>query len=68
VNKVKAAKVEKHKCPKCGCKAVRRSHMRGFWEGSVLRALGVKAYRCDGCDHRYYEFKGIEVQSGKLEG
>lgn len=61
VNEVKAANVKKHKCPKCGSKEVRRSQMRGLWERGVLRALGVRAYRCDGCDHRYYEFKGIEV-------
>jgi hypothetical protein len=67
VNQVKAANVKKHKCPKCGCKEVRRSQMRGLWERGVLRALGVRAYRCDGCDHRYYDFKAIEVKSGKLE-
>jgi len=68
VNEVRAAKIEKRKCPECGSREVRRSHMRGFWERVVLRAFGVKAYRCEGCDKRYYEFKGTDVTSGKLEG
>jgi transcriptional regulator NrdR family protein len=56
------------KCPECRSKHVRRSQMRGFWEYGVLRAIGVRAYRCESCDKRYYGFEGIEAKSGKLEG
>ena len=68
MNEVNSAKIKMRKCPECGSRKVRRSQMRGLWERGVLRAVGVKAYRCEGCDKRYYEFKRIEVTSGKLEG
>jgi len=42
--------------------------MRGFLERVLLRILGLRAYRCEGCDYRYFEFKRIEVKSKKLEG
>ena len=67
MNEVKAAKIEERKCPECGSRTVRRSQMRGLWERGVLRAVGVKAYRCEGCDKRYYEFKGSrERKSGTM--
>lgn len=55
------AKAE-HKCPECGSGEVRRSQMRGFLERGVLKALGARAYRCEGCDRRYYEFKRIDAK------
>jgi len=63
---VKGAKTAVRKCPGCRSKHVRRSQMRGFWEHGVLRAVGVRAYRCESCDKRYYGFEGIEAKSEKL--
>ena len=54
---VKESEVEERKCPECGSGNMRRSQMRGFWERGVLRTIGVRAYRCEKCDHRYYEFR-----------
>jgi hypothetical protein len=34
--------------------------MRGFVERGVLKLIGVRAYRCESCDRRYYEFKRLE--------
>jgi predicted nucleic-acid-binding Zn-ribbon protein len=68
VNEVQAAKIKKHKCPECGSHKARRSQMHGFWERGVLRVVGVRAYRCEKCDKRHFEFKWIKVTSGKLEG
>jgi len=62
----KQARTGGRKCPGCKSEHVRRSRMRGFWEHGVLRAVGVRAYRCEGCDKRYYGFGGIEGKSGKL--
>jgi hypothetical protein len=28
--------------------------MRGLLERGLLKPLGVKAYRCETCDHRFY--------------
>jgi hypothetical protein len=44
------------KCPACKSERVRRSQMRGLFERSLLKALGVKAYRCEKCDARFYRF------------
>jgi hypothetical protein len=43
-------------CPACKAKKVRRSQMRGLLERGLLKPLGVKAYRCECCDHRFYRF------------
>jgi hypothetical protein len=43
------------KCPACKSGRVRRSQMRGLFE-RLLKALGVKAYRCEQCDVRFYRF------------
>jgi len=61
-------RTEKRYCPECRSQKVRRSQMRGFWERGVLKMIGVRAYRCEGCDKRYYKFKCIEDKGGKLEG
>jgi hypothetical protein len=54
------------KCPGCRSAQVRRSQMRGFWEHGVLRTVGVRAYRCESCDKRYYGLEGIEGKREKL--
>jgi DNA-directed RNA polymerase subunit RPC12/RpoP len=64
---VKEYKVEERKCPKCGSGGMRRSQMRGFWEQVVLRTIGAKAYRCERCDHRYYQFRPGEAKHKKSE-
>jgi hypothetical protein len=49
--------------------AVRRSQMRGFVERGTLRLIGMRAYRCESCDQRHYnfrdeyEFKNIESKN-----
>jgi ribosomal protein L37AE/L43A len=45
---------QQHRCPMCGSRDVRRSQMRGLWERALLKTVGVKAYRCECCDARYY--------------
>jgi rubredoxin len=64
---VKDCEVEERKCPECGCGDKRRSHMRGLWERGVLRTIGVRAYRCDACQHRYYEFQLGKAKDEKPE-
>jgi len=64
---VKEYKVEERKCPKCSSGNMRRSQMRGFWERVVLRTIGVKAYRCERCFYRYYEFRRGEAKHEKSE-
>jgi transposase-like protein len=46
-------------CPRCGA-AVHRSQMRGFLERGILRPVGVRAYRCSGCDERFLRFGGTK--------
>ncbi len=60
-------KVEGRKCPECGSRNTRRSHMWGLWEGVVLRAIGVRAYRCESCDRRYYEFQRSNAEPKKSD-
>jgi hypothetical protein len=66
VNEVKAAKIEIRKCPKCGCEEVRRSQMRGLVERGVLKMVGVKAYRCERCDWRFYGVRRAETKQKNL--
>ena len=66
MNEVKAAKIEIRKCPKCRCEEVRRSHMRGLVERGVLKMVGVKAYRRESCDWRYYGFRRTETKEKNL--
>jgi hypothetical protein len=47
---------KERKCPECKSKMVRRSHMRGLLERGLLKPLGVKAFRCEKCDARFYRF------------
>ena len=39
-------------CPRCACINTRRTHRRG-WE-HLLRAIGVRAFRCEECGYRFY--------------
>ena len=64
---VKEHKVEERKCPQCGSGDRRRSQMRGICERVVLRTIGVRAYRCEGCDYRYYEFRHGKGKHEKSE-
>jgi YgiT-type zinc finger domain-containing protein len=41
-------------CPSCGSGEVRRSRRKGVVERSLLKVLGVRAYRCEECDERYF--------------
>jgi len=66
MNATKEVKTGGRKCPACRSKQVRRSQMQGFWEHGVLRAVGVRAYRCENCDKRHYGFEGIDGKSDKL--
>jgi hypothetical protein len=50
----KQAVLKERKCPRCGSHETRRSQMRGLWERGVLKTIGVRAYRCETCDHRFY--------------
>jgi len=43
-------------CPSCKSEKVRRSQMRGLLERGLLKPLGMKAYRCERCDARFYRF------------
>jgi len=64
---VEESEVEERKCPECGSGNMRRSRMRGFWERVVLRTIGVRAYRCERCFHRNYEFGRGEDKHEKSE-
>jgi C4-type Zn-finger protein len=63
----KEYQVEERKCPECGIGGMRRSRMREPWERVVLRTIGVKAYRCESCFYRYYEFRHGEAKHEESE-
>ena len=44
----------KRPCPYCGGSEVFRSHRRGPTERYLLRAIGVRPFRCVNCDARFY--------------
>ena len=46
---------------------MRRSQMRGLVERSVLKMVGVRAYRCESCDWRYYGIRGIETKHMNMD-
>jgi len=66
MSEAKEDKSERRKCPPCGSTAVRRSQMRGPWE-LILKLMGYRAYRCERCDRRHYEFRGKEVGREKRD-
>jgi hypothetical protein len=47
----------KRPCPYCGGSEVYRSHRRGTMERYLLRAVGVRPFRCVNCDARFYRLK-----------
>ena len=47
----------KRPCPRCGGSEVFRSHRRGPMERYLLRAVGVRPFRCVNCNARFYRRK-----------
>ena len=43
-------------CPSCRSGQLHRSQMRGLLERGVLRNLGIRAFRCERCDERFFRF------------
>ena len=52
--------VGKRMCPRCRTAELRRSQMHGMIERSILRPVGIRAYRCASCDERFLRFGGAE--------
>jgi len=52
--------VGKRMCPRCRTAELRRSQMHGMIERNILRAMGIRAYRCGSCDERFLRFGGGE--------
>jgi Zn-finger nucleic acid-binding protein len=52
--------VGKRICPKCRAAELHRSQMHGLIERSILRPVGIRAYRCSSCDERFLRFGGGE--------
>jgi len=51
-------KSHKRICPRCRAGEIHRSQMRGLVERSILRPVGIRAYRCAVCDERFLRFAG----------
>jgi DNA-directed RNA polymerase subunit RPC12/RpoP len=47
----------KRHCPHCGSAEVFRSHRRDAVERYLLRAIGMRPFRCVNCDARFYRLK-----------
>ena len=47
----------KRLCPHCGSSEIFRSHRRNAVERYLLRAIGVRPFRCVNCDARFYRLK-----------
>src|SRR5580700_7723836 len=47
-------------CPHCGSSEVFRSHRHGAVEKYLLRAIGVRPFRCVNCDARFLRLKGSD--------
>jgi len=47
----------KRVCPHCGSSEVYRSHRHGTVEKYLLRAVGVRPFRCVNCDARFLRLK-----------
>ena len=45
-------------CPHCNSSEVFRSHRRGAVERYLLRAIGVRPFRCANCDARFLSRSG----------
>lgn len=52
--------VGKRMCPRCRTSELRRSQMHGMIERSILRPVGIRAYRCASCDERFLRFGGAD--------
>jgi transposase-like protein len=52
------SKSGKRICPRCRATQLHRSQMRGVVERSILRPVGIRAYRCAACDRRFLRFGG----------
>ena len=48
----------KRMCPRCRTVELHRSEMHGLIERNILRPVGIRAYRCAGCDERFLRFSG----------
>jgi len=46
-------KAQAHRCPRCRSSSVERLKPRFL--GVVLRALGLRRYRCQPCKHRFFD-------------
>ena len=55
----------KRPCPYCGGSEVFRSHRRGTMERYLLRAVGVRPFRCVNCDARFYWLKHADGPESK---
>jgi predicted RNA-binding Zn-ribbon protein involved in translation (DUF1610 family) len=53
----------KRSCPNCGSADIFRSHRRGPIERYLIRAIGMRPYRCLNCDGRYYFFSLVDQES-----
>jgi hypothetical protein len=66
VNVVKAAKLERPKCSKCGSERAAFTD-EGLVERGVLKMVGVRAYRCESRDWRYYGIRGMEAKHKNVD-
>jgi hypothetical protein len=56
------ALMSKRMCPRCRTAELHRSQMHGLIERNILRPVGIRAYRCAGCDERFLRFGGGGVR------
>jgi hypothetical protein len=54
---------EKRQCPNCESVGNSRSHRNGPLEKYLLRALGVRPYRCLNCGVRFYAFSRFDEET-----
>ena len=54
-------------CPRCRASELYRSQMRGVVERSILRPVGIRAYRCAACDKRFLRFGGSGEKLARSE-
>ena len=50
-------------CPRCGSETLHRSHREGFYERVVMKLVGVRPYRCESCNERFYSRKKMNEDS-----
>lgn len=49
-------------CPRCSSRKIRRSKRKGFWERLILDPAGIRPYRCEECDERFFRYRGRDSQ------